>query len=49
MLKLDGNRIAVLVAVITLVVITAISGYRLEIGTRGLMFERPALVAGQIL
>tara|TARA_R100000365_G_C2721424_1_gene53842 strand:+ start:396 stop:590 length:195 start_codon:yes stop_codon:yes gene_type:complete len=42
--KLDANRLAVLATVLALVVITAIAGYRLEIGPTGLRFDRPDAV-----
>jgi hypothetical protein len=40
---LDKNRLAVLVTVILMMLIAAISGYRLELGATGLTFERGTL------
>lgn len=40
--KFDANRLAVLATVLALVVITALAGYRLEIGPTGLKFDRPS-------
>jgi hypothetical protein len=39
MSKLDPNKLMMVLAVITLVVIAAMSGYRLQIGPSGLTFE----------
>lgn len=41
MTKLDLNRVVAIIALLALVVIAAMSGYRLEIGPNGLKFERP--------
>jgi hypothetical protein len=37
---LNKNRVAVLLALITMMVIAAGYGYRLQLGTTGLIFER---------
>jgi hypothetical protein len=39
MSKIDVNRLLALMALIAIIVIAAVSGYRLEIGTSGLRFE----------
>jgi hypothetical protein len=38
---LDRNRVAVLVAILLMLIIAALSGYRLQIGPDRLTFERP--------
>jgi hypothetical protein len=40
MTKIDLNKIAALVALIVIVTLSAVYGYRLEIGREGLIFER---------
>lgn len=39
MSKIDVNRLLALMALVAIIVIAAVSGYRLEIGTSGLKFE----------
>jgi len=43
MMKLDFNKIAFLLTLVVLAALSAMNGYRLEIGTKGLIFERPTI------
>jgi hypothetical protein len=40
MQNLNKNQLAILVAVVTMMLIAAASGYRLQLNSQGLVFER---------